>query len=145
MISSNLNYTPVTLRLVEATMSGSRSKFPWSDEQIHKALKRRALPVYTAEEQKILWDLAIVGAEHIFARRAGGQKPKHSGGRAAIRRILIEEAYPELPCNLRKTPTGLETIGALRDILAEKYGFNYSVETIAKDIKKIGSSVLRRR
>jgi hypothetical protein len=128
-------------------MTDKKSKlpFPWSDAQIRRAIRRRALPIYTEEELKVLRDLAIVGAEHISGRRAGGQKPKDSSVRAAIRRILIEEGYSDLPSNLRKTPTGVETIGALRDILAEKYGFNYSEDTIVKDIKKIKPSVLRRR
>jgi hypothetical protein len=138
-----LNYTPVTLGLVEETMRDSRPKFPWSDDQIGKAFKRRALP--TVEQQKILWDLAILGAEHILAVRAGGKKRRNSVVRGAIRRHVIQALYSELDPELRKSPTGAETVGTIRDILAEKYNFNYSVETVSKDIKKIGTAALRRK
>src|SRR5262245_51326926 len=104
-------------------MTNSKPKFPWSDDQIRKVFARRALPIYTAEEVKILLDLAAVGADHILARRGGGQKRKHTAVLAEIRRHVIVEAYAHLPAKLRETPTSVNTIGELRDLLAETYGF----------------------
>jgi hypothetical protein len=124
-------------------MTARRSKFPWSDAQIRRVFARRALPVYTAEELKILLDLAAVGADHILARRTGGRQPRDTVTRGEIRRHLIIESYPRLKAGLRKTPTGVRTIGKLRDILAEEYGFDVSEDTIRKDIMKIGTDSLR--
>lgn len=126
-------------------MTGGRSEFPWSDVQIQKALARRALPYYSDEELAILRDLAVVGAAHIRARRAGGQKPKSSAARGIIRRILIEAIYPGLSSRLRKTPTGAATIARICDLLSEKYGFAASEETVLKDVRKIGTRKLRRK
>jgi len=90
-----------------------------------------------------LRDLAVEGAGHILARRAGGSKVSVTGARANIRRILIREIYKALPPRLRKVPFGVTTLAHVRDELAERYGFNVSIETIQKDVKKIGRRNLR--
>jgi hypothetical protein len=124
-------------------MAKSRSNFPWSDDQIRKALAPRALPVFDDEDLQVRQALAEEGARHVLARRKGGRKPRDQQVRGEIRRILIMELYRSLKPSLRRRPMGTTTITRVRDLLAEKYGFNVSPDTILKDVKKIGSERLR--
>jgi hypothetical protein len=120
----------------------AREKFQWSDSQILKVINR-ALPVYTPQELRVLRDLAIQGAQHILARRAGGRKQNVTRARAGIRLILIAGIYESLPLRLRKFPFGETTLARVCDELAERYGFNIDIETLKKDVKKIGTRKLR--
>jgi hypothetical protein len=54
------------------------------------------------------------------------------------------EVYRSLQARLRRTPTGAITITRIGELLAEKYGFNVSPDTILKDVKKIGIKKLRK-
>jgi hypothetical protein len=130
-------------------MTGSRSKLRWSDDQIRKALARRALAVYTNEELEILRDLAVVGWNQISARRAGGRIKRQPAARAEIRRILVSAIFdgsfsPGLPPRLRKTPTAPPTLKKVCQILRQ-CGFIVSEATVLKDVKKIGTRKLRGR
>jgi len=124
-------------------MAKHRARYRWSDAQIRNALAPRALPIYDDEEQKIRDDLITEGARHLLARRKGGRKPRDQQLRGEIRRILIMDVYRSLKPYLRRKPTGTATITRVRDLLAEKYGFSVSSDTIVKDVKKIGSEKLR--
>jgi hypothetical protein len=126
-------------------MTDLRRQFPWSDEEIRKAIARRALPIYTKKDLKVLSDLAEVGAIHILARRAGGQKRRTPAVLGDIRRILVKLVYRGLAPSLQKTPTGVRTRARIRDILAREHNIDASEDTILKDIQKIGSSSLRNR
>jgi hypothetical protein len=134
-------------RKVGAITTGPRAKFRWSDDQILKVIRPRALRVYTDEEWEILTDLAVVGADHILARRAGGRTPRQPAARGEIRRILIRSifggSFRGLPPRLRKTPTAPRTLEKVRDILKQQYGFKVSEATVLKDVQKIGTRKLR--
>jgi hypothetical protein len=125
-------------------MTDSSPEFPWSDEEIRRAIVRRAIPNYTKEELKVLRDLAEVGATHILARRAGGQKRRTPAVLADIRRILVKLVYRDLAPGLQKTPTGARTIARIRDVLAEEHTIDVSEDTIRRDIREIGTSSLRK-
>ena len=124
-------------------MTAGPPKFPWSDEQIRQALGPHAIP--DPDDEKIIRDVAEVGAKHILDRRKGGKIPTP---RAEIRRLLISIIfeYPEfnLPPRLRKTPTSPATLKKVWEIL-KQCGLETPEGTILNDVKKIGSRNLRQQ
>jgi hypothetical protein len=113
-----------------------------SDAQIRKAVAPRALPVYSQEELEIRDALTEEGARQLLSRRAGGRS-NSQGVRAGVRRQLITELYRDLSPCLKRTPTGARTITRITEILAVKYGWNVSSDTVLKDVKEIGTACLR--
>jgi hypothetical protein len=130
------------------TVTGRRSpsEFPWSDEQVRKAVEPRGAAIYDEEELRVLQDLAVIGAKHILARRKGGRQRRMSTARGEVRRMLVfwifDGSFPGLPPRLRKTPTSPPTVRKVHAIL-KQCGWTDSEETVLKDIKKLGSDNLR--
>jgi hypothetical protein len=128
-------------------MTGFRSKLRWSDDQIRKALAKRALPYYTNEELEILRDLADVAWNQILARRRGGRTKRQPAVRGEIRRIVVSAIFdgsftPSLPPRFRKTPTAPPTLRKVSEIL-KRCGLTASEATVLKDVRKIGTRKLR--
>jgi hypothetical protein len=128
-------------------MTDRRPKFPWSEQQIRGALGPHGIP--DPNDEKIIRDLAEIGAKHILDRRSGGRKPRMPSARGGVRRILVsviftgaEDKLPGLPPRFRKTPTSPRTIRKVCEIL-EQYGWVASEATILKDVRKLGSRNLR--
>jgi hypothetical protein len=126
-------------------MSAKPRNFPWSDEQIAKASKPRALPIYTDDEIRTREDLMIAGMHAVNAHRRGGRTRRIPEVRAEIRRMIIEDvAYPQLSKARQRTPNGENTLKCISEFLA-KCDFNVSHETIRRDLKLIGTQRLRPR
>jgi len=129
-------------------MTARRSKFPWSDQQIRGAIGPHGIP--DPADDKIIRELAEVGAKHILDRRKGARMPRKSSAPANIRRLLVsvifkgdpESNWAALSPRLRKTPTSPQTLKKVREIL-ERCGWKISEATILKDVKKLGSRNLR--
>ena len=126
-------------------MTAKPPNFPWSDDQIARALKPRALPIYTDDEIRTREDLMIAGMHSVSARRRGGRTSRAPEARGYIRRIVIEgAAFPSLSKALQRTPNGANTLKRISEFLA-KCGFSVSQETIRRDLKLIGTHKLRLR
>jgi hypothetical protein len=125
-------------------MTKKRAGFRWSDEQIKRATRPRAIDIYDEEEEQVRRDLITEGVRAVAARRRGGRTFKKQSSRAMIRRTIISEVYKDNP-GLRKTPTADQNLDKVRKILATRYNFNYSRETIRKDVLLIGAEQLRGR
>jgi hypothetical protein len=127
-------------------MSTRRAKFPWSDDQIRNAIGFHAIP--DSVDEKIIRDLAQVGAKHIMDRRRGGRKPNNLTSRAAIRKLLVSIIFSDrefnLPTRLRKTPTSPPTLRKVCEIL-NQCGYRVSEMTVLKDVKELGSGNLREK
>jgi hypothetical protein len=121
-------------------MTGRRSKFRWSDEEIRAALgPRQGIPGPNDEE--IIRDLAEVGAKHMLARRKGGRKQRMPQTRGEVRRIVIEGLFKRpnevsLPTHLREHPTSHRTLARIHAYLKE-CGLGVSEATVLKDVKKL--------
>ena len=129
-------------------MAVRRPKFPWSDQQIIRALGPHANP--DLKDERIVRDLAEFGAQQILARREGGRKPTNLSARGKIRRIVISAIFEGsggfagyLPPRLRKTPTSPSTVRKVSQVL-DKCGLKVSEATVKNDVKKTGSRKLRR-
>ena len=130
-------------------MTARQPKFPWSDQQIHEALGPHGIP--DPDDEKIIRDLAEVGAKHILDRRSGGRKPTISSSRGEIRRMLVSIIFEGqgswaglLPPRLGKTPTSPRTLRKVRELL-EQCGHKVSEATVLKDVRKLGSRSLRKK
>jgi hypothetical protein len=124
-------------------MSQNRRKFPWLVADCLLATAPRAIPSYSEKEGKIRNDLMMEGLRSVLQTSKGGQTTRKQTDQAKIRRILLEEAYRDLSKHLRKTPTGANTVRALRKILNEVYGFDVSITTCVRDVEMIGTRKLR--
>jgi hypothetical protein len=120
----------------------SSPNFPYSNDQIQKAIAPRALPIYTEEELKVREALISEGAQHVMARRKGGQTDRGPAKGAAARQAAIVEIYRDLPLPLRKQPWGNKTLAAVEDGLRCR-GHHASVETIRRDLKTLGAQRLK--
>jgi hypothetical protein len=58
--------------------------------------------------------------------------------------ILIEDLFEKRAPGFKKTPTGVRTVNHIQKKLAAQFNINVSVDTLIRDIKKIGTAKLRR-
>lgn len=132
---------------VPPTPQSSRTRsrrIEYTDAEIDQVLQdwdRGALKP-TDPTFEIIIGLAQEGARQIKARRRGAQQPREKSDDVTRRQEALLESYREQSSKRQKTPTGENSVAALRQSVIQKLGLQddddvVSEDTIKKDIQQL--------
>jgi hypothetical protein len=123
-------------------MSKKRRSVQLSEEEILRAIRPRALPIFSEDELKVLEELAQIGARTIFSRRGGAQKRRKQSEDVFKRQAILAAEYWHLPVTRRRPLSDPRMIEDLRDILRQTHNIHVSSATVERDVKAIGIKTL---
>jgi len=109
------------------------NKFDYSDAQIEKATRRKALPIYSEEELEVREALIYHGANLTMGLRMRNRKPRKSD-KVILRTQALFEICRGLPPTLQKHWTGKNTVAMIRERLIAKLKLADTDDTLPEDV-----------